>query len=162
MIPTEQTTQHRRLVNALPASALAKSLLPEGQTRFALFSAGSGGREEGRRHPSRRVGGGGQDPPCPQTCPTPRGEQGLAASPPDSPAHVRTPRWRSSPSGLQTSCLSQNGTPELSPGRGKTRAEWLQQPFCAVLRLSQPIRQAPCLTLFLPSVPELLSSQIGD
>lgn len=57
--------------------------------------------------------------------------------------------------------LSQNGTPELSPRRGKTRAEWLQQPFCAVLCLSLG-QQGPCPTLILPLAPELCPSQTGD
>lgn len=89
------------------------------------------------------------------------GETGLAASPLDSPAHVHTPRQRSSPTGLQMSCLSQNGTPELSPRRGKTRAERLQQLFCAVFCLSVG-RQGPCPTLILPLAPALCPSQTGD
>lgn len=71
------------------------------------------------------------------------GEAGLAASPLDSPAHEHTPRQRSSPTGLQMSRLSRNGTPELPPGRGNTRAEWLQEPFCAVLSVDQQGSRPP-------------------
>lgn len=107
-----------------------------------------------------QVGGWGQDPPCPRTCPTPRGSGGWRPRPPTH-QHVYALHGR----GVHPPGFKRPVCPKMALQScllGKTGAERLQQPFCAVLHLSQPTQQAPRLTLFLPSVPELRSSRTGD
>lgn len=121
---------------------------------FVLFSAGSGGWEGGRRVPAAGWGARGQDPCCPPVLPL--STAGAGSCTPDSPARGRTPQRRSSPSGLRTSCLSQNGTPGLSPGGEENKGlKSRNRFFFAVLHQNRWLQQVLCLTLLLPQMPGL-------
>lgn len=140
----------------------SKEPLAGGVNPFCTFFSGTW-REGGGEATSQPPGGRwGARPSLPSDLP--HAAEGSRGSQPHPPTHQHVYALHGGgvhPPGFKRPVCPKMALQSRLLG-GKTRAEGLQQLFCAVLCLSQPIWWAPSLTLFLPSVPELHSSQIGD
>lgn len=132
-----------------------------GEPSLHFFQLDVEGGRRGGDIPAARWEVGSKTLPALRPAPRRGGQQGLVAS---TPTHQHVYALHGGgvhPPGFKRPVCPKMALQSCLLG-GKTRAEGLQQLFCAVVCLSQLIRWAPSLTLFLPSVPELHSSQIGD